>query len=1055
MRVRVLLGAGVVVGSLFVFAVGCGGSDDSHAKAGTGGGGTGGSDAGTGASGGTGGTGGSGALDMWTAWEQLRATLRESPDHLPARADALVQAKDPTKLFEFVRDKIATYPPESTSFYGAETATRWGIKGTLRGGAGTPREKADLLVDLYKQAGFEAEVVSGQADLAKIDGHKVLLRTYDRKYAPPISPTQASDWAKALGHTTLKQISVVDADGSKTKALSSSLLGQLPSGLSSSFDFTLTSIPLVHVKVNGTWTFANPLTADAAFGDALTLDTPSPVSGADSPQQIHIKLEGARADDPYTRFTLVDATFDAADVIGRRIQLAFPPPVSQKTLVGMRPGDVEMVVPALYVSGLDMTQAERDKLAFSGNMFSLGGDEYAQTSAGGLTLNGEPLAPATTDPAAIAKVTQVKASANGNAFPRVSVTVAALDAAGKNVSKLGASAFDVKEDGQPVSFSLSRNEAPPPRVVLLYDTSSSIPASFLGTGAVDLGNQIVQPLYAKYPSAEVRVAGMSFGADWVSSSWATTLSAAQAQVQQLATTPGQSSVWEALFDAEKEHPTVILMVTDGEASDAETAQIDAAVAAGVPVLSIGVGTITQATLDAISKLSGGKSVPATQISDATNAALAEIDARAVEDYRLAYTAPKGTNSTRNVTVTINAKPGAGSYTIPTQPVVPKALSGLYLTIGLPNRSHTATVAGFGLGYSTAFPTITQAMLDDVHSLLLGGITIKAEGASPSPSLVLDDLISEKLALRPFIEALQTQDETKIFAALAPGLALTPTKLALAQPGFLDAYATDSLTFETGPRIASFIQKASPGGALSQELDLFPLSQWATAADDPAKAWQKTFASSASLAIMEAEMFNGPSTYEALQGKTLSLQDPGSVDTQPGLTDDEKLRWGELAGQFGPDYKLLVPLKPGPFWAVDTKTGTVIGMLPSGTGGGAEDVCADYNYQNSVAQIASLLGSLMGVSVGPWVALAQWEIKYVTMATLVIGYGATAGNLSNPLVSMGCGAASDWLTNSSNTGAIGAAAGAYDSIAGSYNASNPTGAQMPTLCGAADSYNPCQ
>jgi hypothetical protein len=1052
MRSKLLLGVLMLVGCTLGIAPGCGGGDDGGGSAGSGGGGAGGSDAGTG---GAGADASTGPLDMWTAWEQLRTALRQSPDHYQARAEALVQAKDPAKLFELVRDQIVTYPPDTSSFYGAVGATRWGVKATLRGGAGTPREKAELLVDLYHQAGLEAEVVSGQADPAKLDGKAVLLRTYDRKYTPAITPTQASDWATALGHTTLKQIDVVDADGSKAKALAASLQAKLPSGLASNFDFTLDTIPLVRVKVNGAWTYANPLAASATFGDSLTTGTPTPVSGADPSQHVRIKLEAARADDPYTRFTLVQGDYDVADLVGRRVQIAFPPPVDQKTLVGMRPSDVEMVVPVLAVTGSDMTQADRDKLSFAGNLFSLGGDEYAEASGGGLTVNGESLAPSTTDPAAIAKVVSVKANANGSAFPRIRVDVSALDSGGKNVPKLGASAFDVREDGQPVSFALSRNEAPPPRVVLLYDTSTSIPPAFLGSGAVDLGNQIVQPLYAKYPNAQVRVAGMSFGADWASGTWATTLTEAQAQVSQLASMPGQSSIWEALADAEKQNPTVILMVTDGDASDAKTPEAAAAVAAGVPVLSIGVGTVVQTTLDDISTLSGGKSTSASQLSDATNAALAEIDARAVEDYRISYQAPKGTASTRNVTVTINAKPGAGSYTVPSQPVVPKALSGLYLTIELPNRSHTSTVAGFGLGYSTAFPTITQAMLDDVHSLLLGGITLKVEGASPSPSEVLDDLISEKLTLRPYIEALETQDEAKIFSALEPGLALTPAKLALAQPGFRDAQSAEALTFETGPRVAAFIQKASPGGKLTQELDLFPLSQWATAATDGAKAWQKTLEATASLAIMEAEMFNGPSTYEALQGQTVNALAPGDLDTQAGLTDQEKLAWAGLGGEFGSDYTLIAPLKPGPFWAVDTKTGTVIGVLPSGTGGGAEDVCNDYNYQNSVAQIMSLLGSFFGVSVGPWVALGQWEVKYVTMATLVIGYGAAAGDLSNPLVSMGCGAASDWLTNAENTGALGAAAGLYDTIAGTYNTVNPTGAQMPTMCGGADSYNPCQ
>ena len=108
-------------------------------------------------------------------------------------------------------------------------------------------------------------------------------------------------------------------------------------------------------------------------------------------------------------------------------------------------------------------------------------------------------------------------------------------------------------------------------------------------------------------------------------------------------------------------------------------------------------------------------------------------------------------TTRNVTVTINAKTGTDSYEVPATPVVPKAFSGLYLTIGVPGREHTAAVAGFNLGYSTAFPTITQAMLDDVKAALLGRISIKVEAAAPSGSVLLDEWISEKLAVRQAVE----------------------------------------------------------------------------------------------------------------------------------------------------------------------------------------------------------------------------------------------------------------------------------------------------------------
>lgn len=985
------------------------------------------------------------ALALWRAWEEIQLALRQSPDHLPARADSLVAEKDPSKIFEFVRDQIATYPPQPDGFYAADDAVRWGTKATLRGGAGTPREKADLLVQLYSRAGLEAEVVSGLPDPAKLDGRSVLLRNTERVFAPPIPDEKPAQWAEALGHVSLRQMNAIDPDGSKTSSLYDALLAALPTDATYAFDFTLPRIPLVRVKLQGNWTYANPISPTAAFGETHTLDTPEPIGAASPPPQVRVAIEAARSDAPYDRFTLVEHWFDPEDVVGRRIQVAFPPPVAAATLAQMRPSDLETVVPVLSVIGSDMSADDKERLAVVGNQLSFGGDIFEQTPDG-VVVNGEPLAPVETDPAAVLRVQDVRVRANGGAFGRIYLAVGALDSEGLNVPRLGASAFEVKEDGVPVSFSLTRNEAPAPKVVLLYDLSTSIPPEFLGAGAVELGNQVIAPLYAKFPDARVRVGTMNFGAGWVTDGWADSFDAAQDQVEALASAVGSSDIWEALYDAQRESPTVILMVTDGFALDVAKPEYVQSIVSGVPVLSLAVGAVDQDTLDEIAELSGGTTVPVAQVAEATAAALEEIDARAVEDYVLSYQAPAQGPAVREVSVTVNAKAGMDSYEVPSSPAIPKALSGLYLTLGFPGREHTAALAGLNLGYSTAFPTITQAMIDDVKSVLLGRVSIRVEGASPPVSVVLDEWIGDKLALRPLVEALANEDDAAIIAALDQGFNASPSRLPLAQPPLVDAWSEQALTFEVRPRVAAMIQRFKPSGIVQRQLDLFPLSQWATATDDPRDGWERTLRATAGLAIMEAEMFRGTSTFEALDGEALSLFEPHQVANQPGLTSEEYLQWSAVTSQFGTGYLLLAPLKPGPFWAIDTTTGTVIGMLPDGTGSGAEDVCNDYDQSRNILQLLSLLGSLFGQSFGGWIALAQWEVKNVTMATLVIGYGGTAEDISNPAGDMACGLINDAIGEGSSL------YGLYDAFAETHNTVNPDGANLPTLCG--DDDDPC-
>ena len=988
---------------------GCGCSDDDEQNQATGGRDSGAGSGGTGpdASGDAGASGAGGAdagLDFWTAWEQVRMALRTSPDHLPARADEVVASKDPVRIFEFVRDQIATYPPQTDSFYSSVNAQRWGHRGTLRGGAGTPREKAELLVELYRLAGLQAQVMRGTPDPAKIDGKKVLYRAIAPAFAPVMSPQQIVEWNAALGHPMPRPRTAIDLDGRRTTALGTSLIGALPATLTAPFDFAFTDMPLVRVQVNGEWKYANPIAPGAAFGDTMAMGEPTSTGNPGATQTVRVVLEAARADDPYTRFTLVEGSFDSEDVVGRRIQVGFAPPVRLSTLVSMRVQDVETLVPVINVTGPDLTEADRNRLAIVGDMFSLGGDVYTRDTAGALSVNGEPVAAGVTDPAVIARVASVKVRPQGNAYPRIGVTVSALDAAGKQVPRLGASAFEVKEDDKPVSFSLSRNEAPPPRVVLLFDASTSLPAEFRGAGAVTIGNQIVSALYAAHPAARVRVATIYFGARFVTNAWATTLAEAQTQVGSLATAPGSSEIWQALYEVEKQGPTVVIMMTDGDATDDPANHYSAALASGAPVLSIGVGTVVQPTLDEISRLSGGSSVPASQQQQMINAAIAEISARSVEDYRLSYQAPTVGGATRNVTVTINAKAGSGTYTVPATPVMPKAISGLYLTLGVTGRSETLPVAGFAKGYSTAFPEITQAMLDDVRSLLLGRISIAVEGAAPPAAVVLDDWIKEKQTLKPLYDAFAAKDEPAVMKALESGFNLSPAKLPLSQPPLLNARSTSALTFETAPRIATMIQKTRPGGAATRQLSLFPLSQWATAADDPRDAWERTLKATAGLAVVESELFTSQSTEELLAGQALTLMDPSAADTQAGLTPAEQLQWAELTKPFNGEYKVLVPVKPGPFWAIHQPSGTVIGMLPDGTGsGGAESVCAAYDMANHYLQLASLLGSLFGVSFGGWDLIAKWEVENLTMATLVICCGAMAGEISNLAGDLACGA----------------------------------------------------
>lgn len=993
-------------------------------------------------------------LGMFEAFERAQAIVRQSPDHLPARADDVVETKDPQKIFEFVRDQILTYPPDIDGFTNSVSAQRWGVRGTLRGGAGTPREKAELLASLYERAGFQATVVRGKADPAKLDGKKVLLRAIERTFAPPATAAEARRIRVALGNDPPMMRSVIDADGTKAKALAAALLAALPKDAAATpFDFTLTDFPLVRVKVGGQDQFANPMAPDAVFGDPVTDGAPVGASGAYTPPSVLVRLEGARADKPFDRFTLVENTYDAEDIVGRRINLAFAPPVDVKTLARTLPRSLTTFVPVLSVAGSGMTQDDRDRLGVAGKPVSIGGDVYDLDANGKVTINGTVLPDPDADPKAAAQVVSVGAAADGASFPEVRLRVSALDKSGTGVPHLAAASITVTEDGEPVSFTITQNEAPPPRVVLLFDASTSVPASFRGAGAVTVGNQMVNSLYAKYPKAQIRVGTIDFGVLWTDGGWATSQTAALAEVGQLSAATGSSEIWQALKEADDEAPTLIVLVTDGDATDEPTPQYKNAIASGPPVVSIGVGTVVQATLDEVSALSGGKTFPVTAQMDAVDAVMQSVDERAVEDYVIHFEAPSKGAAKRNVEVTINGKSATATYDVPTAPTTPPALSGLYLTVRANGREVTRTVAGFAHGFTTAPQEIGKATLDDVRALLLGRVSIAVEGAAPMPAVILDDWIADKLTLRPIWDAAQAHDQKAVYAALEQGFSVTPGKLPLAQPPLPDAASKDALTFETGLRLATFVMKAFDGGPVTHELDLFPLSQWTTASDDPRDAYERTLGATAALAVNEAGLFAGTSTYAALSGKKLVAVASNVARDQAGLTAEEQATWAVLQDPFSNKYTLLTPGKPGPFWAVEDATGTVIGIQPDGAGGAGEDACSTYNAANNILNLASLAGGFMGVSVGGWIALAQWEVKYLTIATIVIGGGdlppgaddpsSPDFDVSDPAGDMGCGMVDDALGN------IFPPLGAYENLLTGLDLLGADTSQAPTVCGGND------
>ena len=124
----------------------------------------------------------------------------------------------------------------------------------------------------------------------------------------------------------------------------------------------------------------------------------------------------------------------------------------------------------------------------------------------------------------------------------------------------------------------------PAPAYLLFDNSTSVPAELRNSGAVEIGNAIVDELYAAHPGAELQVGTISFGYEPVSSEWASSLEEAAAQVALLDGAAANSEIWTAVAEAQRREPTVLIVVTDGDATDEATPRNIAGIALGAPVL---------------------------------------------------------------------------------------------------------------------------------------------------------------------------------------------------------------------------------------------------------------------------------------------------------------------------------------------------------------------------------------------------------------------------------------------------------------------------------------
>ncbi|MEM9070251.1 MAG: hypothetical protein AAGE52_17220 [Myxococcota bacterium] len=880
------------------------------------------------------------ARSIFDTYREIQEALRESPDHLPARAERLVAAGDPEAIFLFVRDQIRVYPTGVTQFRFDDFFTRqhFGPRATLRGGAGSPRDKVELLLRLYAEAGISAVLREGRAREEFRDLRLWLFSPIARSFSPAASAEQLSTWARALGiDPAAVDDRGIDIDRVASTALTSVIAPEVVDDLSSTdWDFRwLERLPIVELTIAGEVVHACPIIPTAEFGDSCvdSVEDLNPRRQGEAPE-VRLRVEAATNAQPTQRRVLVEATWPAEDVAGRRVVASFVPTLDVADYLQANLNQIPAFIPSLSVEGATRVD---DVPVFSGPAITESGTaiEIDDTD---VRINGLSITGGTADASAVQALSTVRVDAGR--FDSVTVSFTAVDGAGEPVEGLRAEAFRVDEEGQPVPFLLVANSARP-RVAVLIDQSGSMPSEWTRPGMeAAFIDELTRRLQAAVPGAIVQHRSRA-----------------------------DSALWANLAEATHGDPSVIVYVTDGDISDERTPEVEAALSDAHPAILVHVGSRrNRDTLQEMADLTGGRVVDADGYDMTVSAILTYVDAQTVPSYAIRYRAPVEGPRLREVRVSVPAASVTEtiSYEVPEVSGPPLRFAGLYLSVEIDGEEITRTLAGIPHDSSSRTERPADAE-DEVASLFFSDIAIDFAAGRPTLAVELDETIERRLGVEALYEATSSGDSAAVLDALRRGVPRPHMDLA-ALPLPLDLSSDGSeLHYHTGLRCTLAIEGPVFGTSdYRRTIDVLPFSSPSTAtqAGDGRRA-QATLQETARLAIGEATV-HATSTLSVLEGQPLRYAGAGSIatfDDHPSLTDSEKEEWRRYLAQYNTHLKIVPESgRPFAFWAVEPMSGSVLGVL-EGRGGAESYVTIEETYLRIIKIAEHLRRVGQGITAG--------------------------------------------------------------------------------------------
>lgn len=904
----------------------------------------------------------------YKVWEEMLMALETSPDHLEGRMKSLIASKDAKDMFHFVRDEINLMPASNKSTGYSGTQIKWGIKGALRYGMATPREKAELLNYMYTEAGMTSKVVFERTDIQSQEVPSFFLRPIKRNFGLDISNSQWKQWKEELqieGNST-NEIPIYDEEHKESKELAEKLWQQIPNKESldkKSFDFRWDNwrTPTVEFILNGETKYAHLFDPIIPFGqlknEGINITDADSVKNND--EKVNITISYRDSIDLNNEKELVTGEWLATQVVGNQINVAFLNGLSLEQQAVTPIGTLRTFTPALAFQSFEEEIKVMQENSFLGNPFTLDG-KIIDVSGEEPKINGNTILKKPNKDLQ-KKVTALKIKAFPANYPLVKLHVTPIDENGVYVENLSTSDFSITDNNIQVQALMESNR-PTPRILMLYDTSLSMPKEYSQENMDAFITTLDQSILQKYPAAVI-------------TKWKT---------------PSEIFTW--LLKASKTDYDLIIYATDGDNNDSYSVSDAEIYKNGAPAIVLNVydthSNYKNETFNKMAEITNGMVLNAKDQSKTLEAITDYISKMEIPPYIFTYYTI-GSDEMHEAIVGVDNKritiADKFKFINSTTKEIGQALIGLYCTVKTGNTTIKRVLAGWDpLTQRNIKPDYSDSIA--VRNTIFGGATVYFEGEGPTISAALSDVLKYRLTTRSWGEALMDNDTSKATEEFSKGGYLYHPEILPLMAPLEDAITKTSMTFSSGIRIAIIKNKIGVGEkASTTSFDYLPTSKYTTLATSSESAFKITLEKTAQLAIREGHFFTTSTVSELKNSQLLERQKANDENwfQEKKETLTNNYYWNENIFRGDGNFKIFDEAALSlAYWQINQQTGELFGMLADGTGGGGKSIERQLKELEIVMNLYTGLFSLTGSFNVPLSIVAAYGMTLVKLYAVV-------------------------------------------------------------------------